>query len=78
MNLPELRDCVSGDKRVTFCQYRDLNLWYVCDNGFEFPVPISDTGSGIFMREDKASYFMRWIRKHLDFLKAAMVEHNDA
>lgn len=33
---------------------------------FEFPVPISDTGSGIFEHSHKSITLMRWIRKHYD------------
>lgn len=36
---------------------------------FSFPVPINDTSGGTFLRSDKASIFMRWIRKHIEFLK---------
>lgn len=32
---------------------------------FTFPVPISDTGSGIFENEMKAISLLRWINKHL-------------
>ena len=38
---------------------------------FEFPVPISDTAGARFLRSDKGIFFMRWIRKHIDFLRAA-------
>lgn len=33
---------------------------------FVFPVPIDDTGDGQFLAEDKASMYMRWIRKQLE------------
>lgn len=33
---------------------------------FEFPVPIADTGTGIFPAKTKAISLMRWIRKQLD------------
>jgi hypothetical protein len=59
-----LKDLVKG-KRVRFRFYRDGELWYATDDGFEFPVPISDTGTGIFKAEDGAIQFMRWIRKQL-------------
>ena len=53
------------DKKVRFKLYRDGELWYETEDGFEFPVPISDTGTGIFHAEAKAIQYMRWIRKHL-------------
>lgn len=63
MNIKEL---VSDGKRVYFEYYRKGELWYKCDNGFMFPVPINDTGDGTFQKEDKAMLFMRYIRKQLE------------
>jgi len=59
------------DKKVTFSFYRDNVLWYKTECGFEFPVPCGDTGTGTFKNEDKAIIFMRWIRKHVDFIQKA-------
>jgi len=52
------------DKKVTFLHYKDGDLWYETECGFEFPVPVSDTGTATMLAVDKASLFMRWIRKH--------------
>ena len=61
------------DNKAIFQWYRDGNLWYkVLD--FEFPVPISDTGTATFLKEDKAIFFMRWIRKHLEIIEDARNE----
>lgn len=56
-----------------FVCYRDGDLWYrITVEGstepaiFEFPVPVADTGTGIFTAEIKAITLMRWIRKQLD------------
>lgn len=52
----------------------------VCGDGydvpaiFEFPVPIEETAGARFLRSDKGLFFMRWIRKHIEFLNAARVE----
>jgi len=58
--------------QVHFSFYRDGALWYACDDGWEFPVPVSDTdnpgGQGAtptFLRDDKGITFMRWIRRHM-------------
>lgn len=59
-----LKELVKG-KKVRFQFYRDGELWYATDDGFEFPVPIGDTGTGIFHAEDGAIQYMRWIRKQL-------------
>lgn len=54
------------DREVSFLFYRQKELWYTTDNGFEFPVPIEDAGDGVFKNKDKAILFMRYIRKHLE------------
>jgi hypothetical protein len=74
MNLPTVKECVLGDKKVVFVRYQSDALWYRCENGFEFPVPRHDTGDAAFLAEDKASMFMRWIRKHIAFLEGARTE----
>jgi len=55
------------DQQVHFDYYRDGELWYKTDNGFVFPVPINDQkeiGNATFQRDDKAIFFMRYIRKY--------------
>lgn len=64
-----LTDRVKGS--VNFSFFKDDCLWYKTDDGFEFPVPITDTtnaqgGSPTFLATDKAIYFMRWIRKAME------------
>jgi hypothetical protein len=59
--MTDIKECVSG--KVRFQYYRDNELWYECDNGFRFPVPINDTAGAVFLNEDKGILFMRWIRK---------------
>lgn len=66
-----LKDMVSGGKKVTFVFYKQKELWYTTECGFEFPVPIDDTGDGTFLAEDKALLFMRYIRKHIDVIEKA-------
>ena len=56
-----IKDMVKNNKKVTFSRYRKGNLYYKTECGFEFPVPISDTGDGEFLSEDKALTYMRWI-----------------
>ncbi len=66
------------DKNVKFVHYVGGNLWYQTQDGFMFPVPISDIGDATFMAEDKAILFMRYIRKHLQFLEAARAEQGQS
>lgn len=53
---------------AVFLHYTDGNLWYKCENGFTFPIPIEDTKGGVFSRIEKGILLMRWIRKHLETL----------
>lgn len=62
-----IKDHVKGTAKFSF--YRAGNLYYVTDSGLEFPVPLSDTDGATFLKEDKAMFFMRWIRKHLATLE---------
>ncbi len=59
-----------------FVCYRDGELWYritlSADSAankefvFEFPVPVTDTGTGIFDAKVKSITLMRWVRKHFE------------
>jgi hypothetical protein len=69
--MKTLKEMVVPGKKVTFLFYRQRELWYRTDDGFEFPVPIEDTGDGVFLASDKAMMFMRYIRKHIKYLEDA-------
>jgi hypothetical protein len=58
-----IKDYIRGE--VTFQFYRKNYLHYKTENGFEFRVPIEDTGDASFLAKDKAITFMRYIRKEL-------------
>lgn len=62
------------DKKVKFLFYREHELWYTTECGFEFPVPTNDVGTAAMNAEDKAILFMRWIRKHMEMLEGAKKE----
>lgn len=62
--MKTLKELVTGGKIATFVKYHGGNLIYNVD-GFDFPVPIEDTGAGVFPKEIKAVTLMRWIRKHI-------------
>lgn len=76
MNMT-LKNLVKNTMAEFVC-YRDGDLWYritgniassACSDKeftFEFPVPISDTGTGVFPAQIKAITLMRWVRKHFD------------
>lgn len=67
-----LKQRVSGV--VKFVRMVHQELWYVCEDGFEFPIPLADTDGAEFKAEDKGMFFMRWIRKHIAMLEAAKAE----
>ena len=69
--MKSIKDMVAGEKQVTFARYREGELWYVTDDGFEFPVPVEDVGNATFLARDKALLFMRYIRKHIQMLEQA-------
>ena len=71
-----IKDMVKDGKKVHFQFYKLGELWYNTEDGFQFPVPINDTGDGIFLRDDKAMLFMRYIRKHIAYLEDAKNEAN--
>lgn len=71
--MMSVKDLVKDGKRVQFMFYRAKELWYRTDDGFEFPVPIEDTGDGVFLNEDKAMMFMRYIRKHLENIEKGKI-----
>jgi len=55
---------------VRFKFYRNGELWYeISGINFMFPVPTDDIGYATFLAEDKASLFMRYIRKQLEAVK---------
>jgi len=76
LNTRTIKEMVENKQKVRFRFYRDGQLWYATECGFEFPVPISEAGTATFLAEDKAILFMRYIRKHMEFLKNSMDQHN--
>jgi hypothetical protein len=74
MSKPNLKEMVSDGKKVRFAFYRARELWYRTESGFEFPVPIAEAGDAVFLAEDKAILFMRYIRKHIEAIDAARQE----
>jgi hypothetical protein len=69
-----VKEMVKDNKKVKFSFYRNEELWYNTECGFEFPVPTSDIGDACFLAEDKALLFMRYIRKHVECIRKAQVE----
>ena len=67
-NMITLKEHIVG--HVKFLHYKEKELWYRCTNTeFVFPVPIEDCGTATFMAQDKAIFFIRYIRKHMETIK---------
>jgi len=64
-----IKEMVAGGKKAQFIEYRQKELWYRTEDGFEFPVPIDDAGDGRFQAEEKAMLLMRYIRKHVEMIQ---------
>jgi len=64
----ELKEMVAPGKKVTFESFSYPEFWYVTEDGFKFRIPIADAKDAIFRKEDKAIFFMRWIRKEIEWL----------
>jgi len=60
-----LKDVVAKGKVVRFVCLMADSLWYESEDGFAFPVPLSETPGATFLAEDKALLYMRHIRKFL-------------
>ena len=76
LNTRTIKEMVQNNQKVEFRFYRDGQLWYATECGFEFPVPISEAGTATFLAEDRAILFMRYIRKHMDYMKKSMDQKN--
>ncbi len=61
--LIDIKRAVSEDRTVRFVFYRKGELHYETEFGEEFAVPIDDCGDAAFNAEDKALFFMRYMRK---------------
>lgn len=69
--MKNIKDMVK-DKKVHFLYYRENELWYSTECDFRFPVPISDVGTAYMKNEDKAIFYMRWIRKHIEYIENSL------
>jgi hypothetical protein len=69
--MRKLIDMVRDRRKARFVFFRDGALHYETEDGFIFPVPVTDAGSATFGREERAILLMRYIRKHLATVEAA-------
>jgi len=73
--MKTVKDYVKNNQKVYFQFYRQNILYYKTeDDTLLFEVPISDVGTGLMSREDKAILYMRWIRKQLEANEQGLAE----
>ncbi len=72
--MKTLKEMVAPGKTVRFMFYRDGELNYLTECGFQFAVPVRDIGNGTFLAEDKAILFMRYIRRQIELIEKARAE----
>jgi hypothetical protein len=72
LNTRTIKEMIEHKQKVAFRFYRDGQLWYATECGFEFPVPISEAGTATFLAEDKAILFIRYIRRHMEYLRKSV------
>ena len=69
----KVSDLVKGDKKVRFSYYRDREFWYQHEDGLLFPVPLKEVDDpatkATLPAEEKAIFFMRWMRKYIEVAK---------
>lgn len=72
--FPDLKTIVK-DNFVRFLYFRENVFYYIADvyneegaryDCYQFPVPLEDVTGVTLKNDDKAIFFMRWIRKALD------------
>lgn len=71
----DIKQLYKTQEQVTFTHFVDGEFWYRTADGFAFPVPLADIGNATLLASDKATLFVRYIRKHLAMLEQARLEH---
>jgi hypothetical protein len=71
MNL-DVKENVRGTATLQY--FRNNALWYRTEAGLMFPVPVEDIGDATFNPTEKGLFLMRWVRKHIEVLKAELRE----
>lgn len=71
--MKNIKDMVTNGKKVRFTYLRANTAYYITECGFEFPVPLEDIGEATLLWEDKAIFFMRYIRKHLETIERVTI-----
>lgn len=72
----DIKEMVKDNKKVRFVHFKIDELWYETETGFRFPVPTNreEIGEAVFLAEDKAILFMRYIKRQIKLLEEASEE----
>jgi hypothetical protein len=66
----KLIDLVRNNKKIRFSYFRDKEFWFEHEDGLLFPIPLNDVLdpaiSVTLYSEDKAIFFMKWIKRYLE------------
>jgi len=69
----KLIDLVRDNKKVRFAMFRNKEFWYQHEDGLVFPIALSEIDNpaspATLLAEDKAIYFMRWMKKYIEAAK---------
>ena len=75
-----IKEHVRQGQMVHFQYFRDEEFWYRTDKGLLFPVSLKEAlaGRATFLAQDKATYYMRWIRRYVAACKEELAENSAA
>jgi hypothetical protein len=60
---------------VIFTRYQKKELWYVTQDGFEFPVSVADVENQVLWNSDNIEVFQNWIDSQKQAIEQAKAEH---
>lgn len=60
--IMKLTDLIKG-RTAVFVEYHGGNLFYDIDGIFRFPVPVDELSGSSIKATEKASVFMKWIKR---------------
>lgn len=68
-----VHNSINNDGDVQFVRYQQGELWYVTQDGFEFPVSVKEN-TNIFYKKDISTKFTNWIKTHFDSIESGRIE----
>ena len=65
----DIKQLYKTKEKVHFQYFKDGDFWYQTESGFLFPVPLADLEGAQMNAEDKATLFVRYIKKWIEATK---------